>query len=268
MRRDAQKKATLLSRLRNIGSVIAYLAAGTAAPLRAGSATPFGWAAARFTDAPVVLALRINEERVVPGQSLRYLRARVTAVLKGPADVPRDIAFLAQPRAGGQRWRGQDVLAAAVAIDRASATATLGNDGALDLATPERIVATRTLLAAVSAPGAPARIDRITGAFHSPGTVAGESETQLFFATPRGPGTLSVIRRSGAEPRWSVSFAEVLSEADGAPPRESLAGVRLACGLPPTLPADATAQMSQAEAEAATRDYALARDAIGPCPQR
>jgi hypothetical protein len=40
---------------------------------------------------------------------------------------------------------------------------------------------------------------------------------------------------------------------------------RLACGLPPTLPAASLAELDQAVASAARHDYALVLQGLGPC---
>ena len=58
------------------------------------------------------------------------------------------------------------------------------------------------------------RLVGIGKAFHSPGSLPGESETQLFLlATDNRPVSISVLRRPGQAPRWAVALGEIVDEA-------------------------------------------------------
>ena len=103
-------------------------------------------------------------------------------------------------------------------------------------------------------------------AFHVAGTVAGEGETQIFLRTENGdPVSLSVLRRPGQPPRWAVALGEIVDEAARAPVPGTLLWYRLACSLPPVLPARAVRTLAVADAEAARADYRLVIEALGPC---
>ena len=102
-------------------------------------------------------------------------------------------------------------------------------------------------------------------AIHVAGTLAGEGETQVFLATGDGSAAaIAVTRRADAVPAWGVSFSEVL-ESGSQPPRESLRWYRLACFLPPALPAGVNLSESTSEKMQANADYRLVIQALGPC---
>jgi len=138
-------------------------------------------------------------------------------------------------------------------------------DGQLlwDLALDQRL---RDILKELYAPGAAHKVTGVREAIFVPGNLAGESESQFFLATANGePAAISVHRVPGQQPRWSVSFSELVS-ADAEPPRrDSLPWYRLACFLPPQLPAAANVSGSPAERQAAGSDYRFVLDQLGPC---
>ena len=71
-------------------------------------------------------------------------------------------------------------------------------------ATAERL---RAIVREARAADAPPRITGIGRAFHVPGSLPGESETQIFLQTADSrPISLSVLRRPGEQPRWSVAL--------------------------------------------------------------
>ena len=79
---------------------------------------------------------------------------------------------------------------------------------------PEAAARLRAILREASAPGAPPRITGIGRAFHVPGSLPGESETQIFLQTADNrPISLNVLRRPGEQPRWSVALGEMVDEA-------------------------------------------------------
>ena len=98
----------------------------------------------------------------------------------------------------------------------------------------------RAILREASAADAPPRITGIGRAFHVPGSLPGESETQIFLQTADNrPISLNVLRRPGEQPRWSVALSEIVDDAAAPPQPNSLLWYRLACTLPARLPADA-----------------------------
>lgn len=124
----------------------------------------------------------------------------------------------------------------------------------------------KAILHDLFAPGAPLHVTGVREAIHVAGDLAGEGETQLFLSTTNGEPAAVSVARSPAQPvRISVSFSEVLGEATGAPKPDTLAWYRLACFLPPALPAAAGVSGSDADRAAAGADYRYLLEQLGPC---
>jgi hypothetical protein len=100
-----------------------------------------------------------------------------------------------------------------------------------------------------------------------PGSLPGESETQIFLQTADGrPVSLNVLRRPGQTPRWSVALSETDDDAAEPPRPETLLWYRLACTLPPILPRQS---LVEAESPHAIRaDYRLVIDGLGRCERK
>lgn len=126
----------------------------------------------------------------------------------------------------------------------------------------------RSLVRELAAYDAPPSISRIASAFHVPGTIIGEGETQIFMETDSGsPISITVLQRDGQRKFWAVSLGEIVDEAARAPVRNSLLWYRLACFLPRQLPASALASDSPANARQARNDYQMVLDDLGNCPR-
>lgn len=124
----------------------------------------------------------------------------------------------------------------------------------------------RDILIAASAKDAPPRITGIGNAFHVPGAIPGESETQIFLTTDNGrPVSLNVLRRPGEAPHWAVSLAEIVDDSAEPPHRDTMLWYRLACFLPADLPDSAVASMAVDDAAAARADYAVILQGLGKC---
>jgi hypothetical protein len=124
----------------------------------------------------------------------------------------------------------------------------------------------RPILSDLVAQDAPPRVTGIRDALAVEGTLVGESETQLFLDTENdGPVSVTVVRRPGQTPRWGVSWSEIVDQSARAPQRETLQWYRLACSLPDTLPGNANLSRDPRARALAAQDYALVRDALGPC---
>jgi hypothetical protein len=116
---------------------------------------------------------------------------------------------------------------------------------------------------------APPRITGISDALAVPGTLAGESETQIFLATEdRSPVSLTILRRPGQPVQWGVSWGEIIDSAARPPAPETLRWYRLACALPAQLPGNANLARDPVARRLATGDYAFVRQALGPCERR
>lgn len=124
----------------------------------------------------------------------------------------------------------------------------------------------RKLLNEAGLPNAAPRIAGIGEAFHVEGSVSGEGETQIFLKAVDGsPLSLSVWRRPGASPKWAVSVGEIVDEGAEPPARDTLLWYRLACFLPPRLPASSVETLGEADAAIASEDYAMIIARLGPC---
>ncbi len=131
---------------------------------------------------------------------------------------------------------------------------------------PEVEARLRKILTDAIARDAPPRITGIGTAFHVPGAVPGESETQIFLTTAdQRPVSLSILRRPGEEAHWAVALSEMTDEAALPPARDTLLWYRLACTLPATLPDSSTSELSSDDARAASADYDLVIAGLGAC---
>jgi hypothetical protein len=110
---------------------------------------------------------------------------------------------------------------------------------------------------------------RITGlgqAFHVPGTLPGEGESQIFVETASGrPVSLVVLSRPGQEKKLSVATGDIIDEAAAGVEPGSILWYELACNLPATLPDDSISTLEPDNARAVTEDYRFVRESIGKC---
>jgi hypothetical protein len=99
-----------------------------------------------------------------------------------------------------------------------------------------------------------------------PGSLAGESETQIFLQTAAGdPVSLTVLRRPGLVPTWAVALGDIVDDAAAEPKPNSLLWYRLACALPRALPRQSLADAAPEHVPAIHADYRLILDRLGPC---
>lgn len=207
---------------------------------------------------------------VPPGYRRFLIQAEVVALIRGPGGMPRELRYLADiPEAGGRearpRRRDQFLILAAPVAGRPDEVQLVARDAQLrfDPATADRL---RTLLQEAIRPDAAPRITGIGRAFSVPGSLPGESETQIFLQTADGrPISLNVLRRPGETPRWSVALSEIVDDAAEPPAPETLLWYRLACTLPGTLPRQSLAEASADEARTIAADYRLIKEGLGPC---
>jgi len=127
----------------------------------------------------------------------------------------------------------------------------------------------RPILTEVYAADTPPRITGISDALAVPGTLAGESETQIFLATEdRSPVSITILRRPGQQVQWGVSWGEIIDSFARPPAPDTLRWYRLACALPPELPSNANLAREPAARRLAAGDYAFVIAALGPCERR
>lgn len=202
------------------------------------------------------------------GTQRYYVDAQVDALIRGDAGMPSRIAFLLDIPADekpGRTLKGKRMVVFGRSGARPGEFQLLSNKAILPStpATDARVHAITTELVAANAPP---QIARVVEAFHVEGTVAGESETQIFLTTRNSqPVSLSVVRRPDMEPRFGAALGEIVDEAADLPKRDTLLWYRLACGLPSALPATATAKLDAPGAQAAARDYRSFMERLGTC---
>ena len=204
-----------------------------------------------------------------PGWGRFYVEAKTEALIAGTAPLGEVLRYLVDLPLGAKgktpafNKKSVVLFARTVAgrpeeLQLVAPNAQLLWDAALDLRIKQVV---RELIA----PGAPPRIIGVREAVHVSGDLAGAGETQIFLLSDSGePAAITINRQPGAPPHWGVSFSE-LTASDIAPLRNTLSWYRLACFLPPVLPAAANVADESADRAAAAQDYAFVRDQLGDC---
>ncbi len=273
---------------KHLALVAALALAGSAAESQPRPASPIGAPAqpamltyADIADlalpAPIVAHVRIRRAIPVAGDTARqggrarlYVEADIVSLIKGP-QAPSRIAYLAdvlvdaRGRPERLRKRSEQLIFARPVPGRPGELQLLAGDAwqPFDPALAER---TRAVLRAAAAADAAPAITGIGRAFHVPGTLAGESETQFFLLAEGGrPISVTVLRRPGERPRWAVALGEIVDEAAAEPRRDTLLWYRLACSLPEALPAASMVDAEPAHHAAIRADYRLIREGLGSC---
>ena len=227
---------------------------------------------ATIIDARIRRAREVEAARApgLPANLVRfYVEADVNAVLYGRDAVARRVSYiLDQPRrADGRppRISRDRVLLFARPIAVANQLQLVRPDAQL-VWDAGRDATARVIALELARGAVPSQITGVSQAFHVTGTIAGESETQIFLRTANAePVSLSILRRPGQTPQWAVAFGEIVDESATVPARRTLGWYRLACGLPRTLPAPVLTGMTTREAQVTTADYALVLADVGLC---
>ena len=230
--------------------------------------------------APIVVHVRVRDadalsERESPNVRAGHRRflvdADVVALIRSDGGVPARVSYLvdlpndARGRAARIRGRTEFLVLASTVANRPAELRLVAPDAQVPFA-PETAARLREMLRESTAAGAPPRITGVGRAFHVPGSLPGESETQIFLQTADNrPISLNVLRRPGEQPRWSVALGEMVDDAAAAPRRETLLWYRLACALPPALPGQSLSEAAPDEARAIRADYRLVIERLGPC---
>jgi hypothetical protein len=203
---------------------------------------------------------------VAPGHARLYVEADVGALIRGTQPLPPRIGYVLDVTADA-RGKLPNLKKARVLL---FARPVAGSAAQIQLVRPDaqrgwtsgadeltRLIATETLAAAP-----PPEITGVGNAFHVPGSLPGEGETQVFLTTKDArPVSLSIIRRPGQDRRWSVSLSDVVDQGSGPPEHDTLLWYRLACSLPSALPGDT----STAEGTIVAEDYRFVVESLGAC---
>lgn len=229
--------------------------------------------------APVAAHVRVRRSSALrereapdaaPGHRRFYVEAELVSLIRGREGLPAQVRYLvdlpndARGRPARIERRSEYLLLAATA-GTPGELRLIAHDAQLPWSQPlgDQL---RAILREAARPGAPPRITGIGRAFHVPGSLPGESETQIFLrAEGNRPVSLTVLRRPGEQPRWAVALTEIVDQAAGPPQPETLLWYRLACALPAALPQQSLNEAAPAEAEAIRADYRLVLERLGPC---
>lgn len=224
-------------------------------------------------DARIRSAVRIKgaeAANVAAGRARFYIEADVTALIRGSGGVAPRIGFVADlpldSRGKEPKLKKLRVLLFARPVSNRPDQIQLATLDGLRNYAPELDALVRGIVRETIAANAPPAITGVGNAFHVPGSLPGEGETQVFLQTTNGaPVSLQILRRPGEQPRWSVSLGDIVDESAGPPQPNTLLWYRLACGLPRQLPPGSIESDDPANAAAARQDYGTVLRALGPC---
>ena len=224
-----------------------------------------------FLDAPLVLTTRVarvSEVSRASGNVRLYLEGDVVRLIRAPGTLATRVAWLVDvpldARGRVPRLKGQTTVLAGLPVAGRPGVVRLAARDAMQPWSASFEARVRAIVAAGLATDAPPRVTGVTSAFHVAGNLPGEGETQIFLAA-RAPVSLTVLSRPGQPRRWAVAFGEIVDEAAAPPARDTLGWYRLACALPPELPAAAVAELAPADAAAARDDYRFVVGSLGRC---
>lgn len=199
-----------------------------------------------------------------------YVAADVGALIRATGPLPARVGYLVDvpfdPRGRAPNLKRQRVIAFARAVAGRPDQVQLLTPDAQFAWTPALDQRVRGVVRDVLAADAPPAVTGIGNAFHVPGTLPGEGETQIFLKTSDGnPVSLLILRRPGEAKRWALSLGDIIDEAGGAPQRDTLAWYRLACGLPEALPETSMQAQDDENSAIAREDYDFVRQQLGRC---
>ncbi len=257
---------------------VAAVPAESQAP--AGAAPTYADLADLALAAPVAAQVRLTEAVAVkaerapglaPGMARFYVEAALVSLIRSPQTLPARLRYVvdlpldAKGKAPKLRKGSEFLLLAAPVADRPGELRLIAPDAQIAFA-PDRAATLRSIIREASSASPPPRIAGIGRAFHVPGAIRGESETQIFLQTGDGtPVSLTVLRRAGETPSWAVALGEIVDESAAEPAPGTLLWYRLACGLPRSLPSQSLAEADPEAAAAIRADYGLVLERLGPC---
>jgi hypothetical protein len=257
----------------------APLAAQASAPPAAAPAVDYAALADLVVQSPLIIDATIRSAAKIkgdeasglaPGHTRFYVEADVGTLVRGTAAIPQRVGWVVD---AAPDWRGRVPNLKKRRV-LAFARSVAGRPEQIQLVTPDAQrdwsatvdAMARQIATEASAADAPPIITDVRSAFHVPGALPGEGETQIFLTTQDNrPAALSILRRPGEQPRWSVALSEIIDDAAAAPRRDTLLWYRLACALPASLPDRATASLEIGDAEQAKTDYRFVLEQLGSC---
>lgn len=208
-----------------------------------------------------------------PGFARLYVQAQTVSLIAGRSSVGAAVAYLVDVPLDAKgkvpKLAKREFLLFARGVPGRPGELQLIAPGAQLAYTPELEARLRPVLTELYSANPPPRITGVSDALAVPGTLTGESETQIFLATEnRSPVSITVLRRPGQRVQWGVSWGEIIDSAARPPAPETLQWYRLACSLPAQLPSNANLAREAEERRLAASDYAFVRNALGPCTRQ
>ena len=210
---------------------------------------------------------------LAPGFARLYVQANTLALIAGRSGVGAAVTYLVDVPLDAKgkvpKLKKREFLLFARGVPGRPGELQLIAPGAQLDYTPALEARVRPILTELYGADVPPRITGVSDALAVPGTLTGESETQIFLATEnRSPVSITVLRRPGQRVQWGVSWGEIIDSAARPPAPESVQWYRLACALPAQLPSSANLAREAEERRLAASDYAFVRQALGPCERR
>ena len=205
-----------------------------------------------------------------PGFVRLYIEARTLALLGGNVTIGESLAFLVDvpldARGKPAKYKGREVLLFADPVaGRPGSIQLISNQSMRDY-TPALEARVRPILTELVARDRLPVVAGVREALAVRGTLAGESETQIFLDTQSGaPVSVTVLRRPGQPPVWGVSWGEIIDSSARAPAPKTLAWYRLACALPGRLPRSANLAREPQARRLAEIDYEFVATQLGAC---
>ena len=209
---------------------------------------------------------------VAPGLTRLYIEAQTQALLAGTVPLGESVRYLVDvpldAKGKAPKLKKREFILFARTVPGRPGELQLVHPTAQIAYDPSAAARLRPIVAELAASDAAPAITGVRDALAVPGTLVGESETQIFLGTASGdPVSLTVVRRPGMEPAWGVSYSEIVDQAARPPAQGTLAWYRLACFLPPQLPRGANLAQDAASRARAAADYAFVLQQLGACPR-
>jgi len=271
-----------------IGAAAALAIGTAAAPLAAQSETPAVMTGPTYADladlaipAKLVIKAKIRKQATLkperapslrPGWARLYIEAQTLSLISGDVPIGESLKYLVDVRldADGDvpKLKNREVLLFALPVPGRPAELQLVDVDAQLPADPQTEARTTAILRELASPDAPPRIEGVRDVLSVGGNLAGESETQLFLDAAGGATVaISVVRRPGMEPKWGVSWTEIVDQSAEPPARDTLEWYRLACFLPDALPQEAFLSNDRESRVRAEEDYRVVIEQLGSCPR-
>lgn len=218
-------------------------------------------------------AIKIDPKRAPnapPGTQRYYIEATTNALIRGLGGMPEMIRYVIDmpldDRGRAPKIKKKPFLVFARNLSTDNGDIQLSAPDAQIAWTAQRDQRVRSIVREIVARDAPPAITGIGHAFHVPGTIIGDGETQVFLETKTGdPVSITILSRQGQDKVWAVSLSEIVDEAAKAPKENTLLWYRLACFLPKSLPEDAISDAVEANVHQARVDYNLVIQDLGNC---